>query len=174
VRLEGAALASWSPEDLGAHIGYLPQDVQLFDGTIAENISRFQQPPDSLALIAAAKAAGVHELILRLPAGYETRIGDSGSVLSAGQKQRIGLARALYGDPFLVVLDEPNSNLDAEGEDALAKAIAGIRERSGIVIVVAHRPSTLSNVDQILVLVEGQAKAFGSKEAVLKAGLGSR
>ena len=138
VRLDGAALDRWSIEELGWHIGYLPQDVALFDGTIAENIARFEDPPDGGAIIAAAKAADVHEMILRLPEGYETRLGPGGLAMSAGQRQRIALARALYRDPFLVVLDEPNSNLDAEGEAALTQAIVGVRNRGGICIVIAH------------------------------------
>jgi PrtD family type I secretion system ABC transporter len=166
--LDGAALKLWQPKTLGNSIGYLPQEVQLFDGTIAENISRFD--PDAAAedIIAAAKAAGVHEMILRFPAGYETRIGEGGLLLSAGQRQRIALARALYREPFLVVLDEPNSNLDSEGEEALARAILGVRERSGVVIVIAHRPNVLAAVDMLLVLAEGRVQAFGPKADVLQ------
>ena len=148
-------------------MGYLPQDVSLCDGTVAENISRFETNPSSDAIIAAAQAAGVHELILTLPNGYETAIGERGETLSAGYRQRIGLARALYGDPFLVILDEPNSNLDMDGELALAKAIRGVCERGGIVIVIAHRPSVLSAVDLVLALVNGQTRAFGKRDEVL-------
>ncbi len=144
VRLDGATLDQWTPEALGQHIGYLPQDVELLTGTVAENIARFAPTPIAEAIIAAAKAAGVHDLIVSMPEGYETSIGEQGTSLSAGQAQRIALARALYGDPFLVVLDEPNSNLDAEGDEALTRAILGVRARSGIVVVVAHRPSAIA------------------------------
>ena len=171
VRLDGAALDQWSPDSLGRHIGYLPQDVELFDGTIAENISRFEAEPDASAIIAAAKAAGVHELVVRLPEGYETRIGEAGAALSAGQRQRVALARALYRDPFLVVLDEPNSNLDSEGEEALVAAIGSVRSRGGIVVVIAHRASVLDAVDQVLVLNQGRQQAFGPRDDVLRAKL---
>ena len=129
----------WDREELGDHIGYLPQGVELFDGTIAENICRFETDADAGAIVAAARAAGAHDLILRFDSGYKSRIGEAGSALSAGQRQRIGLARALYCDPFLVVLDEPNANLDAEGEKAVVQAMASVRERKGIVVVVAHQ-----------------------------------
>ena len=168
VRIDGAALDQWSPELLGRHIGYLPQEVELFSGTVGENIARFDPGIDAAAVIAAAKAAGVHDLILRLPEGYETALGDAGTNLSAGQRQRVGLARALYRDPFLVVLDEPNANLDAEGEAALTQAMLGVRARGGIVIVVAHRPSALAAVDMVLMMAEGRVQAFGPKDEVLK------
>jgi ATP-binding cassette subfamily C protein len=168
VRLDGAALDQWSPEALGEHIGYLPQDVELFDGSVAENIARFEGEPEPSKIIAAAQAACVHEMILRLPEGYETRSGEGGRALSAGQRQRIALARALYGAPFVVVLDEPNSNLDAEGEEALNRAILGVKQRGGIVILIAHRPSALAAVDQVLVMAEGRPQAFGPKDEVLK------
>ncbi|KQO64361.1 type I secretion system permease/ATPase [Methylobacterium sp. Leaf88] len=168
VRLDGAALDQWSADDLGPHIGFLPQEVELFAGTVAENIARFDPQAPSDAVIAAARAAGVHELILRLSEGYDTRIGEGGAGLSAGQRQRVGLARALYGDPFLVILDEPNANLDAEGENALTQAIIGVRRRGGICIVIAHRPSALGAVDLILMMAEGRAQAFGPKDEVLK------
>jgi ATP-binding cassette, subfamily C, bacterial PrsD len=167
VRLDGAALEQWLPEDLGQHIGYLPQDVELFAGTVAQNIARFNADPNPETVIRAAMAADVHEMILRLPQGYETQVGEGGASLSGGQRQRIGLARALYGNPFLVVLDEPNSNLDNEGEHALTRAIQGVRERGGIVVVIAHRPSALAGVDHILVLDEGMVRKFGTKEEVL-------
>ena len=171
VRIDGAALDQWSSETLGPHVGYLPQDMELFAGTVAENIARFEPLPSAAAIIAAATAAGVHELILGLPEGYETQIGETGAALSAGQRQRIGLARALYGDPFLVVLDEPNASLDSEGDDALTRAIQGVRARGGIVVVIAHRPSALAGVDTLLVMQAGRMAAFGPKETVLKQAL---
>ena len=167
VRLDGAALDRWDSDRLGKHIGYLPQDVELFSGTVAQNIARFEEDATPAAIVEAAKAARVNDLILKLPNGYETEIGDGGSSLSAGQRQRVALARALYGEPFLVVLDEPNSNLDAEGEQALSEAILGVRARGGIVIVVAHRPSALASVDLVLMMSEGRMQAFGPKDEVL-------
>ena len=167
VRLDGAALDQWASDALGRHIGYLPQDVELLAGTVAENIARFEPNPDNEAVIAAAKAVGVHDLIVRLPAGYDTPIGEQGSALSAGQAQRVALARAVYRDPFLVVLDEPNSNLDSEGEEALTRAILGVRERMGIVIVVAHRPSAIAGVDRLLMMNQGKAQAIGPKDEIL-------
>jgi ATP-binding cassette subfamily C protein len=167
VRLDGATLDQWSPEALGRHVGYVPQDVELFNGTVAQNISRFEEPPDPDAVIAAAQAAGVHDLIINLPDGYDTVIGDHGGALSAGQAQRLALARALYRDPFLVVLDEPNSNLDAEGDEALTRAILGLRARGAIVVVVAHRPSAIAGVDYILIMGKGRQQQFGPKEEIL-------
>lgn len=167
IRIDGAALAQWNSIALGESIGYLPQDVALFRGTVAQNISRFTAAPDAEHLLAAAQQAGVHDLVLRLPNGYETEVGEGGLMLSGGQRQRIALARALYGEPFLVVLDEPNSNLDSEGERALVRAIAGVRQRGGIVVVVAHRPALLAVVDHMLVLNEGRQQAFGKTDAVL-------
>jgi ABC-type protease/lipase transport system fused ATPase/permease subunit len=166
VRLDGAALDQWRNEDLGRHIGYLPQDVALFDGTVAENICRFDVAATSDAILKAAQIAGVHDVILRLPEGYSTRIGQGGASLSAGQRQRIGLARAVYGDPFLVVLDEPNANLDAEGENALGRAIQLLRRTGSIVIVISHRPNALAALDMALVLYEGKAIAFGPSQEV--------
>jgi len=167
VRLDGAALDQWAGDVLGRHIGYLPQDVELFAGTVAQNICRFDPDANSGAIIAAAKEAGVHQLIIKMRDGYDTQIGEQGTALSAGQAQRVALARALYGDPFLVVLDEPNSNLDTEGDEALTRAVRGARERGAIVVVVAHRPVGIEAVDQLLVLKDGRMQAFGPKETVL-------
>jgi PrtD family type I secretion system ABC transporter len=167
VRLDGATLDQWSPESLGRYVGYVPQDVELFNGTVAQNISRFDDPADPDAVIAAAQAAGVHDLVINLPEGYETIVGEQGSALSAGQAQRIALARALYRDPFLVVLDEPNSNLDAEGDEALTRAILGLRARGAITVVVAHRPSAIAGVDYILIMAKGRQQQFGPKEEIL-------
>ena len=136
-------------------------------GTVAENIARFEPDADTAAVIAAAKTVGVHDLIVRLPSGYDTPIGEQGSALSAGQAQRVALARAFYRDPFLVVLDEPNSNLDSEGEEALTRAILSVRERKGIVVVVAHRPSAIAGVDRLLMMNMGRAQAIGPKDEVL-------
>lgn len=168
VRLDGASLDRWPTEDVGRHIGYLPQDIELFDGTITENISRFEDNPDSAKVLAAAQAADVHEMVLRMPNGYETRVGTHGAALSGGQRQRIALARALYGNPFLLVLDEPNSNLDAEGEAALVKALQSVKSRGGVAVVVAHRPSVLAAVDLVAVVNNGQISAFGPKDEVLR------
>ncbi|MCP1319465.1 type I secretion system permease/ATPase, partial [Halomonas sp. 707B3] len=152
VRLDDAELSQWQDEALGQFIGYLPQEVALLNGTIEENISRFQETPDSHAVVEAAMAASVHEMIVRLPNGYRTQLGSLGASLSGGQRQRIGLARALFGNPFIVVLDEPNSNLDAEGEAALTAAIQGVKQRGGIAVVAAHRPSALAAVDLVAVI----------------------
>src|SRR5690606_18982782 len=169
IRLDDAELTQWSDEALGAFIGYLPQEVALLDATIEENVSRFEDKPEARAIVQAARAAGVHQMIVRLPDGYRTELGPLGVSLSGGQRQRIGLARALYGDPFLVVLDEPNSNLDGEGEAALTAAIHAVRKRGGIVVVVAHRPSALAAVDLVAVGQNGKLTAFGPKNEVLGA-----
>jgi len=169
IRIDGATLDQYSPDLLGSRIGYLPQDVELFSDTVARNIARFELDPDPQKVIAAAEAAGVHELIKHLPNGYETQIGRGGHALSAGQRQRVALARALYGDPFLVVLDEPNSNLDAEGEQALTQALLGVRARGGIVIVAAHRLGALHAVDWILVMQNDAKQSFGRKSELLAA-----
>jgi ABC-type protease/lipase transport system fused ATPase/permease subunit len=166
VRLDGAAIDQWQNEDLGRYIGYLPQDVALFDGTVAENICRFDYSATSDAILRAAQIAGVHDIILRLPEGYSTRIGQGGMSLSAGQRQRIGLARAVFGNPFLVVLDEPNANLDADGENALTRAIQILRHNKSIVIVISHRPSALASLNMAMVLYEGKSIAFGASEEI--------
>jgi PrtD family type I secretion system ABC transporter len=168
VRLNGATMDQWDPAVLGSYLGYLPQEVELFDGSIAENIARFSPDADSNAIVKAAQEASVHDLVLKMADGYNTQISEGGAKLSAGQRQRIGLARALYGAPTLVVLDEPNSNLDAEGESALIQAMASVRERGGTVIVVAHRPSAISVLDQLMMIKDGQMVAFGPKDEVLK------
>lgn len=166
VRLDGADISSWSRTDLGPYIGYLPQDIELFDGTISENICRFGDENPEM-IVAAAQLAGVHELILRQPDGYDTRIGGSGGVLSGGQRQRIGLARAIYGNPKLLVLDEPNSNLDDQGEKELVAAILRIKSMGCTVIVISHRTMVLSSVDKVLVLKDGTAAGFGARDQVL-------
>jgi PrtD family type I secretion system ABC transporter len=168
VRLDGAALDHWDPELLGKHVGFVSQTVELFDGTITENIARMSVAPDPDAVLRAARAAGAHDMILRLPAGYDTRIGEAGAMLSGGQRQRIALARALHGDPFLVVLDEPNSNLDNEGDAALHQAILGLKSRGAIVVLIAHRPSVLAECDRILVLANGVQQDFGPRDEILR------
>lgn len=169
VCLDQVSTAKWNAEELGAQIGYLPQDVELFEGTIRENISRFSETRNDDAVLSAASKADVHEMIMQLPDGYETKIGADGQFLSGGQRQRIGLARALYGDPFVLVLDEPNANLDATGDAALRRAVLDARDRDAVVIVMTHRPSTLEAVDKVLVLENGRQRAFGPKEEVLRA-----
>ncbi|MGU9982140.1 type I secretion system permease/ATPase [Phreatobacter sp. HK31-P] len=168
VRLDGAELEQWSDAARGAFIGYLPQDIGLFDGTVAENIARFRPGAASDDIVAAARAAGADEMIRKLPSGYETRIGEGGMTLSGGQRQRVALARALFGNPFLVILDEPNANLDAEGEAAVTQAIRHVRERQGIAIVIAHRPSAIAAVDVVGVMKDGRMQAFGPRDEVLK------
>ncbi|CTQ62244.1 MAG: type I secretion system permease/ATPase [Roseibium album] len=168
IRFDGAELAQWDNEKRGEFIGYLPQDLQLFDGTVAENIARFREDAEPEKIIEAAKLADVHDMIVALPEGYNTMIGRSGRSLSAGQRQRLALARALYNNPFLVVLDEPNSNLDAIGESALTNAIKAMREKGSIVVVIAHRPSAIATVDKILCLKDGKMAGFGPKEEVLR------
>jgi ATP-binding cassette subfamily C protein len=167
VRLDGATLEQWRAEELGRSIGFVSQNVDLFEGSIAENIARMAIEPDSDAVIRAAQAAGAHDMILRFPKGYDTPVGEAGAILSAGQRQRIALARALYGDPFLIVLDEPHSNLDSEGEAALTQAIQAAKARKAIVIVIAHRPLALAACDKVLYLANGVQQAFGPRDEVL-------
>lgn len=167
LRLDGKHFQEWDPNRLGKHIGYLPQNVELFAGTIAQNIARLAKVDDK-AVIAAAKAAGAHDLILRLPKGYDTQIGEGGAALSGGTRQRVGLARALYGDPRLIILDEPNANLDDEGDRALHRAVAEMKQAGRTVVVVTHRPQMLNVVDKILVMSFGLTLAFGPRDAVLQ------
>jgi ATP-binding cassette subfamily C protein len=169
VLLDDAALPQWSRASLTDSVGFLGQSIELFDGTVAANVARMAEKPDSEAVLAAAAAAGAHEMILRLPKGYDTEIGDAGTSLSAGQRQRIALARALYRDPFLIVLDEPNSNLDAEGDAALQRAIQTAKARGAIVVMIAHRPSALVACDKVLVLANGTQQAFGERDEVVRA-----
>jgi PrtD family type I secretion system ABC transporter len=167
VRLDGAEVSAWEPEDLGQYLGYLPQQVELFPGTVAENIARLREV-DSAEVIGAAKLAGVHELVLRLPDGYQTDVGLHGSRISLGQRQRLGLARALFGDPSLIVLDEPNSNLDSEGDQALMKALVHLKERGRTVLLVTHQAAALQTADKLLVVKEGSVATFGDRDQVLK------
>lgn len=166
IRLDGAELSHWRPEELGPNIGYLPQDIELLSGTIAENIARLQEP-DSEHVIDAAKLCDAHEMILGLPDGYSTQIGEGGCILSGGQRQRIALARAVYGNPCLIVLDEPNANLDSDGEAALHKTLKRLETRKQTVVIVSHRPAILTAVDMVLVLRNGQLETFGPRDEVL-------
>ncbi len=167
IRLDGASLEQYNPRDLGRYVGYLPQDVALFDGTISENIARLNQSPDAEMVITAAKLADAHEMILKLPDGYDTKI-NGGARLSGGQKQRIALARALYGDPVLLVLDEPNSNLDSHGGIALDAAINAFKAKGGAVVIMAHRPSGIAACDLALVLQDGIVAKFGPRDQVIR------
>lgn len=167
VRLDGSDLFHWDPKQLGRHLGYLPQDVELFGGTVAENIARFDEI-DEEAVVAAARLAGCHELIQNLPEGYNTNIGDNGQVLSGGQRQRIGLARSLYRTPSLIVLDEPNANLDAAGEEALLAALQKLKLMGVTVILITHKINILSIVDKLLILQDGMAQAFGARDEILR------
>jgi PrtD family type I secretion system ABC transporter len=172
VRIDGATLDQWPAAERGRILGYLPQDVQLFDGTVAENISRFERDPDAEPIVAAAQLANVHDLIVRLPNGYDTPLGENGARLSAGQRQRIALARALYADPAVLVLDEPNSNLDAEGEAALDRAIRHSLARGASVVVIAHRPNVLAAIHHILVIHDGKIAAQGPREEMMRKVMG--
>jgi ABC-type protease/lipase transport system fused ATPase/permease subunit len=167
IRLDGATPDQRDSDEHGQMIGYLPQDVQIFDGSVAQNIARFQPNPDPAKIVEAAQMANIHDFIMRLPQGYDTPLNEGGSRLSAGQRQRVALARALFGDPVLLVMDEPNSNLDAEGEAALDKAIRAALARKASVVVVAHRPSALHAVDDLLVLANGQTAAYGKRDEIL-------
>jgi PrtD family type I secretion system ABC transporter len=167
VRLDGTEIPHWNRTELGPYIGYLPQDVELFEGTVAENISRFGDL-DSEKIVAAAKMAGVDELIRHLPEGYETLIGAGGATLSGGQRQRVGLARALYGSPSLVILDEPNANLDEVGEKALVSACVQLKKAGTTLILVTHRTNILGIADKILLLADGMVKLFGPRDEVLQ------
>jgi len=166
-RLDGADISSWHADELGAHLGYLPQDVELFAGTVSENIARLAQEPDAAAVVAAAKTAGVHDIILSLPKGYDTEVGEAGFLLSGGERQRVGLARAFYGRPKLIVLDEPNASLDSAGEEALVEAILAAKEWESTVLLVTHQPSILLSVDKLMVLQEGRIQAFGPRDEIL-------
>ncbi|MDA3859072.1 MAG: type I secretion system permease/ATPase [Roseovarius sp.] len=168
IRLDGAALDQYDPAVLGRHIGYLPQRVQLFEGTIAENIARLSQQPDAAKVVEAAKKADAHDMILKLPDGYDTKVSANGGRLSGGQMQRIGLARAMYGDPVILVLDEPNSNLDNEGSEAVNSAIRSFKADGKAVVIVAHRPAVIKECDFLLMLDNGAARAFGPRDKVLQ------
>ena len=168
VRLDGADIYQWNKAELGPWLGYLPQDVELFEGSVAENIARFGAI-DGEAVILAARQAGVHEMILHLPQGYDTHLSADGGSLSGGQKQRIGLARALYGEPSLIVLDEPNASLDDVGEAALLQALLDLKQRGKTLVLISHRPTVLSMVDKVLVLREGAVQMFGSRDEVFAA-----
>lgn len=169
VRLDGADVYSWDRADFGRHVAYQPQDTELFAGTVRANICRFSLSADDADIVTAAKAAGAHELILRLPHGYETQLGESGLTLSAGQRQRVGLARTLYGEPKVIVLDEPNANLDADGETALLKALEGAKARGATIVMVSHKPSMFAAADKLMILRNGQINTYGPREEVLRA-----
>jgi len=168
VLLDGRPIGGWDRTELGPHVGYLPQDIELFEGSIAENIARFG-PVDSAQVIAAAQAAGLHDMILRFPKGYDTPMGEAGSLLSGGQRQRVALARALYGDPRLVVLDEPNANLDDVGEAALARAVMALKQKGSTVVLVTHRPGAIAVADRLMVLRDGVVQIQGPRDEVIAA-----
>jgi ATP-binding cassette, subfamily C, bacterial exporter for protease/lipase len=166
VLIDGLPIDGWNRIELGRHLGYLPQDVELFEATIAENIARLGEI-DSVKVIAAARCAGLHEMILRFPKGYDTPIGEAGGLLSAGQRQRIGLARALYGEPALIVLDEPNANLDEAGEEALVRTVIELKQKGKTVFLITHRPGVVAVADRLMVLRDGQVHANGAPAEVL-------
>jgi ATP-binding cassette subfamily C exporter for protease/lipase len=168
VRLDGADIYSWNKAELGPHMGYLPQDIELFGGTVSENIARFGEV-DAEKVVEAAKRAGVHDMILHFPEGYDTRLGDGGGGLSGGQRQRLGLARAMYGDPALIVLDEPNSNLDEAGELALVTAVKDLRQRGKTIVLITHRTSIISATTKLLLMRDGALHMFGPTQQVLAA-----
>jgi ATP-binding cassette subfamily C exporter for protease/lipase len=168
VLIDGLPLSGWNRVELGPHLGYLPQDIELFEGSIAENIARFGDVDPKL-VIAAAQSAGLHDMILRFPKGYDTPIGEAGNLLSGGQRQRIGLARAIYGEPRLIVLDEPNANLDDAGETALFQTVAQLKAKGRTVFLITHRPGAIAVADRILILRDGQVAANGPRDAVIAA-----
>ena len=168
VLLDGLPIATWNRMDLGPHLGYLPQDVELFEGTIAENIARLGEV-DSGKVIEAARSAGMHDMILRFPKGYDTSIGEAGNLLSGGQRQRIGLARAIYGEPALIVLDEPNANLDDAGEAALLQTVRELKTKGKTVFLITHRPGAVAVADRLMVLRDGEIFADGPRDSVLAA-----
>jgi ATP-binding cassette subfamily C exporter for protease/lipase len=166
VHLDGVPIQNWNRMELGPHVGYLPQDIELFEGSIAQNIARFSDV-DSSKVIEATQSAGLHDMILRFPMGYDTPIGEAGNLLSGGQRQRIGLARALYGDPKLIVLDEPNANLDDAGETALYNAVQDLKARGKTVFLITHRPGAVAVADRILILLDGQVQMEGPRDSVM-------
>jgi ATP-binding cassette subfamily C protein len=174
VRLDGYDLSQWDAQELGQYIGYLPQDVELFSGTVAQNISRFQDDVNPEDVIAASELAGCHEIIQHMAEGYNTQIGEGGQALSGGQRQRVALARALYGNPSLVVLDEPNSNLDSSGEEALTAAIQELKSRGTTVVLITHKLNILAIADKVLVMAAGVAQAFGPRDEILSQLMGPR
>lgn len=168
IRLDGADVYSWDREDFGRHVAYQPQDTELFAGTVRDNIARFREDADDADVVRAAQAAGAHELILRLPKGYETELGEGGAMLSAGQRQRVGLARTLFGDPKMIVLDEPNANLDADGETALMKTLAEAKKRGTTIVMISHKPAMLNLSDKLLFMRHGQMALFGPRDEVMQ------
>jgi len=169
VRLDGADVFTWDGEELGRYVGFMPQDIELFPGTVAENIARLDPDPDPHKVVKAARLAGLHEMILQLPNGYDTEIGWAGQILSGGQRQRVALARALYGDPTVVVLDEPNANLDSQGDEALVNAVRALKAAKVTLVLITHRPQTMTMMDKVLVLQNGMVQRFGTRDEVLPA-----